>query len=190
VLQAWIYSGSVFAFLASRKMSVAPSEGELRELREDADARLALAGSTVAVALPKFKARALETGQWTVDGGASLTTYFMGATLYAFVNEFRRWRIERRKHLRQTPSAVTHDDPPGTHCLDPGTLVAATDAARRAYAEFGSDRIRDMVFLRTLGYTQEEIAETLSASSARAVEGVFHRLRKAERKRHRRRKEV
>jgi hypothetical protein len=67
--------------------------------------------------------------------------------------------------------------------MDPGVLVAATDAAQCNYAEFNNDRTRCIVLLRTFGYTHEEIAEMVSATSTRAVEGVFHRLRNTERMR-------
>jgi hypothetical protein len=54
----------------------------------------------VALALPRFREHALIGGGWRLDGGASLPTYFMGACLYIFPNEFRKRRVYQQKHAR------------------------------------------------------------------------------------------
>jgi hypothetical protein len=73
-----MHSGYLFKLTASRGYLLNPSDIELEELRRDHEARDELATMTVAVALPKFRERALIGGGWTYEGGASLPTYFMG----------------------------------------------------------------------------------------------------------------
>lgn len=51
-----------------------PTDAELEELHRDSDARDDLANMTVAVALPRFRDRALAGGSWRADGGAALPT--------------------------------------------------------------------------------------------------------------------
>ncbi len=50
---------------------------------------------TVAKALPRFKEHALAGGGLRFEGGASLPTYFTGACLYIFPNEFRARRVPK-----------------------------------------------------------------------------------------------
>ena len=101
VLRAWMYTGYVFKLASSRGYCLRPSEVELGALHRESDVREELANMTVAVALPKFRQRALIDGGWRPDGGASLSTYFTGACLAVFPNEFRRWRVQVEKWRRQ-----------------------------------------------------------------------------------------
>src|SRR5262249_8550976 len=43
-----------------------------------------------------FVRDALIEGSWSPEGGASLTTYFVGACLAVFPNAFRRWHTEHQ----------------------------------------------------------------------------------------------
>ncbi|WP_329600173.1 hypothetical protein OIE43_44340 [Streptomyces pseudovenezuelae] len=110
VLRAWMHSGCIFGFVADRGFGLSPHELELEELASDSDLREDLAMMTVARALPPFRQRALVEGRWTYEGGASITTYFMGACLYVFPNEFRRHRASRERQrrllLRQQETAL------------------------------------------------------------------------------------
>jgi DNA-directed RNA polymerase specialized sigma24 family protein len=176
VLRAWMHSGYVFKLTASRGFSLFPTDAELEELHQDSDARDDLANMTVAVALPQFRDRALAGGGWRAEGGAALPTYFMGACLYVFPNEFRKRRVQDEKSRRQDR-------------LDPA--VALTEKERRIdpAAEatgniYVADRIRSadpraqaVVALTVDGWSQEEIAELLGKRSVRAVEGTLYRWR-------------
>ena len=177
VLRAWMHSGYVFKLVSARGLPLHPTELELEELQRDADVRQELAGMTVAVALPRFRDRALVGGEWRPDGGASLATYFMGACLYVFPNEFRRRRVQREKWERQDGGdpAVTMNEI--DTASDPA--VIATDSIHIRERLLAADpRTRAILALTLDGYQQDEIVEMLGESSVRAVEGVLYRWRR------------
>lgn len=179
VLRAWMHSGYVFRLVASRGFALYPSETELGQLHREHEARDELAGMTVAVALPRFREQALIRGGWTYEGGASLPTYFMGACLYVFPNEFRRRRVQEEKWRRQDqrePGAMMPGEDPSS---DPAVQVTGNlHVAERIAA--ADERARAIVALTIDGYSQEEIAELTGKRSARAVEGVLYRWRTRE----------
>ncbi|WP_435218293.1 hypothetical protein [Streptomyces sp. bgisy034] len=176
VLRAWMHSGCIFGLVADRGLGLTPHERELEELASDSDLREDLASMTVARALPSFRQRALVDGRWTFEGGASITTYFMGACLYVFPNEFRRYRAgKERQHRLLLRQQAIYEDP-----VDP--FSTAEEVASRQYvlAELRaiSDRRTQMAVALTVdGYTQEEIKELLDAPSTRAIEGLLYRWR-------------
>lgn len=181
VLRGWMSSGHVFALTASRGFHLHPTAAELEELQRDPQAREDLANMTVAYALPRFRDRALMGGGWKPDGGARLSTYFVGACLYEFPNQFRgrrdqavRWKLQDNCELALSPVEA---DP----AADPAALTAARLSAQAKLC--GLDRrTRAVVMLTVEGYRQDEIAEMLGEPSARAVEGVLHRWRARQRK--------
>lgn len=178
VLRAWMHSGYVFKLTAARGFVLHPTDTELEELNRDPEARGDLANMTVAVALPWFREHALVGGGWRVDGGAGLPTYFMGACLYRFPNEFRRRRVQDERWRRQDsgrPVLVAVEADP---VLDPAVLatgnIHVTERLKAAGARDGL-----VVALTIDGYSQEEIAE-VTGRSVRGVEGVLHRWRTRE----------
>lgn len=184
VLCGWMYSGHVFRLAAGRGFALRPTDYELEELHRDRDLRQDLADMVVAVALRRFREDALVGGGWRADGGASLTTYFLGTCLSAFPNEFRRYRAQRRRW--QVEDAL---DPAiaGSESLaeaDPAELIAEVLGVRDELRQ-ADPRTRAIVALRMDGYHQEEIAEILGEKSARAIEGVLYRWRVRESRRRR-----
>jgi hypothetical protein len=176
VLCGWMHTGIVFKFTAARGMVLHPNDTELEELRRDPDAREDLATMTVAYALPRFREQALICGGWRHDGGASLTTYFVGACLYIFPNQFRHWRMERERWRRQDRSEWSH----GTDRPHDPADLAGSNLRTREYLDRLDPRTRSIVELVMNGYTQHEIVELLEhETSARAIEGVLHRWRNA-----------
>lgn len=182
VLLAWMHSGYVFKLVNARGLPLHPTDLELQELHRDTDVRQELAGMTVAVALPRFRERALVGGEWESEKGAGLPTFFMGTCLYVFPNEFRRRHAQQEKWCRQD------------RC-DPALAVLEADAVSNpAVIVTGSMRVRErlqsadpraaaIVALTLDGYSQEEIAAMLGEPSVRAVEGVLYRWRVEERQR-------
>lgn len=79
VLRGWMHSGYIFDLVAQRGFNLNPHELDLEDLATDSDLREELATMTVARALPRFRQQALVDKGWTSEGGASITTYFMGA---------------------------------------------------------------------------------------------------------------
>jgi len=179
VLRGWMYTGYVFQLLAGRRFRLHASETELAELAADSDLREELATMTVALALPRFKERALVGGGWTYQGGASLPTYFMGACLYVFPNEFRRWRAQRLRWRRQDWNETVTRDPDHSQTTNPAVLAAGNLRVADHLGQL-SPREAAIVTMKMDGYTLEEIAETLGEASVRAVEGVLYRWRTRE----------
>ena len=180
VLRGWMHSGFIFQLTAARGFALNPSDDELEELHRNSDAREELAIMTVALALPRFRDQALVGGGWRFEGGASLSTYFMGACLYVFPNEVRKRRVQHKRWRLQDngdPGLISPaEDPTTDPCvISTGNLRVCDDLART------DDRTRAIVALTIDGYTQEEIVELLEETSVRAVEGVLHRWRKKER---------
>lgn len=179
VLRAWMYSGYIFRLAASRGFVLVPSDAEFEELQRDPEVRDDLANMTVAVALPRFRERALIGGGWQYEGGAALPTYFMGACLYVFPNEFRRRRTQNEKWQRLHRNDPALTAPEADHAADPAVQatgnIHVVDRLRDA-----DPRARAVVALTIDGYSQEEITEMLGERSVRAVEGILYRWRTRE----------
>jgi hypothetical protein len=184
VLRAWMHSGFVFKLASARGLRLYPTELELEELYRDSDVRQELADMTVAVALHRFRERALVGGEWRFEGGASLATFFMGTCLYAFPNEFRRRRVEREKWRRQdrVDPAVAAQDALPDPASDPAVIVPGNlRVCQRLRA--ADPRAAAILALTIDDYQQDEIAEVLGEPSVRAVEGVLYRWRVTEKQR-------
>lgn len=176
VLRGWMQSGHIFKLTADRGFHLSPTEDELEELVRDSDAREELANMTVAVTLPQFRERSLVRGGWHVEGGATLTTYFMGATLYVFPNEFRQRRSYTRRYTKAGKAEAVMLEPISNPLCDPA--VIALGGLRVADELRGLDkRTAAMVAAHLVGYGHEEIAEMFDVDSVRAVEGILYRWR-------------
>ncbi|MFD3572226.1 hypothetical protein [Streptomyces sp. NPDC058667] len=176
VLRAWMYSGYIFKMASSRGFGLNPHELDLERLAADSDLREELASMTVALALPRFRQRAFVEGGWTFIGGAGITTYFMGACMYDFPNEFRRHRTSEAAQRQ----ALLH--PHFDNEVLPGVEaeVVGRQILRDALKDIGPKKVREraVVALTLDGFTQEEIRDILGEKSVRAIEGVLHRWRK------------
>jgi DNA-directed RNA polymerase specialized sigma24 family protein len=175
VLRAWMYSGYIFKLLDKRGFGLHPDDVELEALHHDIDLRQDLAMMTVALALPRFRQQALIEGGWTFEGGASITTYFMGACAYNFPNEFRRWRTSNSRQDR----AIAKQRNLSIETAHPSveSTVLGNERVIDHLAAIKDDKTKQAL-LRTMdGYTQEEIAELLDEASARAIEGLMYRWR-------------
>ncbi|MEW1912340.1 hypothetical protein AB0442_28540 [Kitasatospora sp. NPDC085895] len=176
VLKAWMHSGYIFRLVAQRGYGLNPHELELEELHLNNDLREELATMTVARALPRFRQQALVEGGWRFEGGASITTYFMGACAYDFPNEFRRWRAseERQSRALRREKAV-YEDPIRT--LSVADEVLGQLRVMIDLEDIDDPRTRAAVAMVIDGYSQEEIREALDAKTVRAVEGLIYRWR-------------
>ncbi|WP_329392662.1 hypothetical protein OHA45_00225 [Streptomyces lydicus] len=175
VMRGWMYSGFVFKLVASRGFNLKPHDVELEQLARDSDLREELAMMTVARALRSFRERALVGGGWKPEGGASITTYFMGACAYEFPNEFRRHRKEEERWRLGTEHEATGEPVPSVHSVAEevlGNLRVLEDVNG-----IKNPRARAVVALTIDGYTQEEIRQMLDAPTVRAVEALLHRWR-------------
>ena len=188
VLQGWLRTGFIFHLAAKGGYVLSPSAADLEDLARDHVARVDIAVMTVAAALPRFRRRALIGGDWSPTGGASLTTYFLGACLQTFPNELRRWQAERRRWARAesatTDAAVTA--PAGQGALADPVHQVLGKAFVHELLDGTDARTRAIIALTADGYTQDEIVELLGEASVRSVEGVLYRWRQKRRRGQRR----
>jgi DNA-directed RNA polymerase specialized sigma24 family protein len=141
--------------------------------REAAETRKELAGETAAAALVLFRQKLID-GEWNPAGGRSLTSYFMGACLYAFPNVLRRWKrcedrwknaqVRMRSEIVSRETTVHPDrDVDAMILLD--TLLSSSDNREATIVRLSADR-----------FTSAEIAHVLGSTPG-AVRAVLKRWR-------------
>ena len=127
VLLAWLRRAVIFKYCADRGRPVKPTDADRDVLASSFNERLQLSLETVAEALTFFRRYVLYGRRWSYDGGASVTTYFIGSCLFAFPNVFRRWQGEQRRWRQATAVEMlncpegrgrTLADQPGTDPAD------------------------------------------------------------------------
>ncbi|WP_326585421.1 hypothetical protein OG889_44980 [Streptomyces sp. NBC_00481] len=176
VLRGWMHSGFVFQLTADRGFGLNPHENDLEKLASDSDLREELANMTVACALPRFRQRALIDGGWTYEGGASITTYFMGACLYDFPNEFRRYRAGEERYRRALQRQQDFYEVPVGHLSVSDEVIGNLEVLRYLY-EISDPRLQKAVALTIDGCSQEAIRQILDEKSVRAIEALLYRWR-------------
>lgn len=188
VLDAWMRTTYIFAKVRGIGRPLHHTYPETMELVTNPDTREELCAETTAQALKKFRDDAQRGTGWSPEGGASLTTYFVGACVQAFNNEFRRWSREEHPwgplgHNRSIDphTLLKHSDrvaevQRATHMFDdPERATADADHFDRVLHEL-SPKEHAILRLTDFGYSQEEIGELLGITE-RAVEGRLYRLR-------------
>ncbi|MGW1395662.1 hypothetical protein ACWD6Q_28825 [Streptomyces nigra] len=176
VLRGWMHSGYIFDLVAQRGFGLHPHELDLEDLATDSDLREELATMTIARALPRFRQQALVDRGWTPEGGASITTYFMGACAYDFPNEFRRHRASEARHHRALRREKDLYQPP-VSTLSVAQEVLGNLSVLEELQEINDPRVQAVVALTLDGYSQEEIRELADIATIRAVEGLLYRWR-------------
>lgn len=177
VIDAWVGSGNIFIEAANKGMPLAPTDTE-RLLVGQRD-REHLVNGAVAEAVRKFREDARNGSGWRPDGGVTLATYFVTGCVIAFVAEFRRWR-------RADPGTVPVPDAAEFdalvvghaeyHSEDPASRVADRDALRRQLEKL-TERDRRIVWAKSEGYSNDEIADLFAERSGKAVERRWSRIR-------------
>jgi hypothetical protein len=183
VLLAWLRRAVIYKYCADRGRPVKPTDADRNALAGSFDERLQLALETVAEALTFFRSYVLNGKRWSYDGGASLTTYFIGSCLFAFPNVFRRWQGEQRRWRQATaiemlncPQARgrTLADQPGT---DPADLAVGRAVVADALNAMPPDtRAAAALILDDQSFA--EAAEHLGTTD-RGIEGLLYRYRTA-----------
>ena len=175
VMHGWLLSGHIFVLTARRGLGL---ENGTEFLSTRPETREELANMTVAVAWRRFHRDSLLGGGWQPEGGANITTYFMGACILEFPNIYRA----QLNHDRKAVDDVCEQLPmiPG-HYEDPVREVLAIEHAVQLLGG-GSEREKAILTLVLDGYEYEEIAQMLAESSPRAVEGVVRRWRQRKKK--------
>ncbi|MBM4481116.1 hypothetical protein MWT96_24775 (plasmid) [Prescottella equi] len=188
VMKGWLCTGHIFQVVQSRRIHLQPTDYELELYARSEEERESLALMTVTVALAQFKKRAQADTGWKADGGASITTYFMGACAMSFPNELQRVRRSNRRWARSIEAEEKNEsfrlkseslgiDTGQTIGRNPANVVVGDDAVERLLSRL-KPREREVVLATEQDYTQDEIAELFGYTSRKAVEGVLYRTRR------------
>jgi DNA-directed RNA polymerase specialized sigma24 family protein len=183
VLLAWLRRAVIFKYCADKGRTVRPTDADRDVLAGSFEERLQLALETVAEALTFFRSYVLRGRHWSYDGGASVTTYFIGSCLFAFPNVFRRWQSEQRR-WRQGLAVEMLNCPEGRGRTladqqggDPADVVVGRVAVLDALNAMPSGT-RDAAALIIDGQSFAEAAEHLGTTD-RGIEGRLYRYRTA-----------
>jgi DNA-directed RNA polymerase specialized sigma24 family protein len=171
VMMAWLWTGEIFVQCQARNCSPGPGPPSWTY-----DDRMSLANDTVAHAIGKFRDRALIAGKWSVTGGASLKTYFIGACVYAFPNFYRKWCTEQQRHRRLHQDGLPLTLMVPTESDDPAALVLDAIRLWSQFDHLPDEKIKTAILLEAMGYTHDEIGELLHKTSG-AVKEMLRRQR-------------
>jgi hypothetical protein len=179
VILAWLRRGVIWKHCADRGRPLRPTDADRETLDGMFEERLELAFETVAEALKFFRDRVLRAGYWSHEGGATLTTYFIGACLLVFPNVFRRWQAaQRRWHAGLR--AETLNCPGGRTLADLPAADPADVVIGRAIVLSELDSMpagtRNAAALVVDGMSFAEAGDFLGTTD-RAIEGRLYRYR-------------
>lgn len=166
VVRAWICSGRMFTRCRCRL----PRHGPI-----SIDVADELAMDTLAEAIPGFRDEVLIPGKWDPEGGAALTTFFIGFCTLRFPNVYRqRYRSDERwtKAIAGADQQSRSDD--RGRFADPANQVDLTARLLEAMSRLPT-KTQEILILREIGYDNTEIAE-LTGLTVGAVESRVDRL--------------
>ncbi|MFE4634871.1 hypothetical protein ACFRJ1_16060 [Streptomyces sp. NPDC056773] len=175
----WCGSGEVFRRTAAVRR---PVPSGLIVPGWSSDDRLEIATDTVINGIKVFRDYGLVEGRWHPAGGASLSTYCMGAVIRAFRPVYKAWYDGRRIEQAELRRSGVDDgiDPmvsiPDQRAVDPCQAVATHDEIHQVLSLAKDDKTREGLVLYAAGCTQEEAAERVGLTR-KALERRTHRLR-------------
>lgn len=133
----------------------------------------------LADAVIKFESL-LRQGRWSPQGGATLTTYFVGQCIICFPNSYRAWRRDNRPPSWESLSALDEDSARFSGVqgqTDPADAALAAVEVQRMAKELDS-RTFDAIRLQQEGYQIVEIAELLGESPKAIEMALYHHRRR------------
>ena len=140
---------------------------------------------TVHNGVRRFHRRALVERGWLVEGGSTLSSYFIGTCVYCFADVFRAWH-DREDLLRMARYELTPqlgDAPPLIYRSSFDHDIASSHTAVQILStlrEGGKELTAQILALLADGCTYQEVAEVLpEAGTTRAIEGRLYRLRQS-----------
>lgn len=176
VFVAWIQTGLIYQRCREQGLQGLPDVPPGAMTTEDVEE---LARDTVADAVVAFRDKVLKPHLWSPSGGASLKTFFVGRGLIEFVGILRKW-VAARRFIPTENAALFERADPFPHS-DPERVALARVELERVSAAI-DDHITIRVFsLRAAGYRHHEIAEMVDLPSAKAVESLIYRTKRAQR---------
>ncbi|MFK4106143.1 hypothetical protein ACI2L1_40025 [Streptomyces sp. NPDC019531] len=179
-INKWTGTGEIFAHA---RRAGRPVPLHMTAPDWDADARSEVATETVVAGLDLFLEHGLIRGKWNPSGGASLSTYFVGASIRSFRTVYIRWfrgvqmgQAELDLPLSDPDGASSERDIPDQRATDPFYAAATHDEIKRILPYVTDTKVRRGLALRALGYTQQQAAAEVGLSE-KALEGRIGRLR-------------
>ncbi|MEV0695870.1 hypothetical protein [Streptomyces sp. NPDC050388] len=149
----------------------------------NADDRAEVTTDTVIAGLDLFLEHGLIRGKWTPDGGASLTTYFVGACIRSFHRVYDRWfrgvqmgQAELDRPVADHDGASADREIPDQRATDPFYAAATHEEIKCILPCITDTKVRRGLALRALGYTQQQAAVEVGLTE-KALEGRIGRLR-------------
>ncbi|CAL9331309.1 hypothetical protein SUDANB15_00073 [Streptomyces sp. enrichment culture] len=147
------------------------------------DDRHQVATDSVIKGMELFRDRGLVQGKWSPQGGASLTTYFVGATIRAFRPTYMAWFRSQQTgqaELNTSPGYGNNDEPqreiPDQRVTDPYYAAATHDELSRILPHITDPQLREALGWRAMGYTQAEAAQRVGLTD-KALERRTSRAR-------------
>jgi hypothetical protein len=172
ILMDWIYTGKIFALCGGKGRPVPRSDRAGELLQSDRAERLGLTHEVLVLALRLFHERTLVPKAWTIEGGASVHTFFMGAVILAFPGPYRRWftdqqrwsprpLLELSEALGNGESMRWRDDTPGA---DPEAVAIRKRVIAGHLARITDPLTRKAAAMVADGMTRAEVGEALGLS--------------------------
>lgn len=180
VTVAWIRKGAIFGKCRERGFGLPePPLGALTQ----PDVAEGLANETITLALRSFRDNVLLPGLWDPARGASIKTFFIGQCLFRFPNVYRAWLTNeaypaRREDLVGPLDELTIFDRPtsGGPAADPAAIAVIRQEVEILLGN-APERIKTMLALIAVGWTQADVANMLNLSE-NAVQKTLSHYRK------------
>nr|WP_237693872.1 sigma-70 region 4 domain-containing protein [Streptomyces sp. SID2888] len=185
IMVKWTRNGEVFH--RSRQVG-RPVPADMITTAWNQDDRYQVATDSVIGGMELFRERGLIQGKWTPQGGASLTTYFVGASIRSFRPAYMTWFRSRQMgqaELDTSPGSTSpgsratgelQRDIPDQRATDPYYAAATYDELARVLPHITDPQVREGLGWRALGYTQAEAAERIGLTE-KALERRLSRAR-------------
>jgi hypothetical protein len=175
VIVGWIRTGAIFEMVAR-----ATGHSLRRPDRPlDEDAITMLATDTVVAALDAFLVNVLMKNKWSLAGGASLKTFFIGQCKFQFRNVYRGWyRAEHRNRKLQLVDDIGKFEGLGGHLGAADAPLMLHETALAALGAVSTDRARLAMAMHSIGYSHAEIAIELGVADAKSVENLIGHQRR------------
>jgi RNA polymerase sigma factor (sigma-70 family) len=155
VIKGLIASGAIFG--EARKHGRPVSDSRWMLSREDVDD---IASETVMRGFELFVERGLIKGEWSADGGRTLTQYFTAACIREFSNLLRK----RERKLRKQGNVSLVEDLAAFDVVFVHTPASELDDRIEELADLLSEQQMEIFALRNDEFSIKEIAEKLNQS--------------------------
>jgi hypothetical protein len=170
IFVGWLISGEVYQAAAKRGRSGVRGLSRIpRGLKLAGDDAHDLTIQLLMVSIRHFH-RTLRDGSWHEEGGASLTTYFIGRCLMDLPDVHDVWRRQEDRWTREVVDPADFDD--GRFSTDPADAAIAAMQVDEILTRDGFEHIRVMFELAQSGYTMKEISDRFTEAGIPCTEAM------------------